>query len=77
MLLGVPVVDFVLEGVCVRLGVLDAVSLADLVLDTVPVLVPVAVRVVVVVAFEVLEGVCELVIVWEGLAVVDCVTVGV
>ncbi len=60
---GVPVVDLVLDGVLVKLGVLDAVKLADLVTVIVPDRVPVAVREPVFVAFEVLEGVCELVIV--------------
>jgi hypothetical protein len=74
---GVKVCDFVLDGVLVKLGVLDAVKLADFVLVTVPVSVPVAVREIVLVAFALLEGVCERVIVWEGVFVVDCVIVGV
>jgi hypothetical protein len=47
----------------VKLGVLDPVKLADLVTVIVPDRVPVAVRVVVFVAFALLELVCELVIV--------------
>ena len=77
VLVGVPVVDLVLDGVLVKLGVLDAVKLADLVTVIVPDRVPVPERELVFVAFEVLEGVCELVVVWEGLLVVDCVTVDV
>ena len=60
---GVPVVDLVLDGVLVKLGVLDAVKLADLVTVIVPDRVPVPDRELVFVAFEVLEGVCELVVV--------------
>jgi hypothetical protein len=59
----VIVCDFVLEGVCVRLGVFGGVKLADMVPEIVPERVPDPERELVFVAFEVLEGVCELVVV--------------